>query len=363
MSEDFTDLNSAWDAACVEFERATKINLVSLGKGRSKEDVIAKFKAMKTSDEEKDRKIEKAKDVVGKTLAAVDRLGQIAASGASLIVGSPANITMNCISTLIDVGIQCKDIAHNIDDLFGAIMKILVRFQTYQEHEQFLERPMIRVALRMLTSIVEICRLCYIKLEERRAKKFLKMALLSDDGGIKEQLKILSDLENEELQMKATSTLVNTAKTNEIVRRIDVQNAKMASDIGEQKILQELKEKLGVKDSTSKAEYEWYCDRMSTESCSWLKRDDLYASWSDLDNHKASLLLLQAAEGCGKSYALSAIVRDLLARFPPKKDENTWAIISYCYLAKDSQKHVQNSQSDQGLKSNRSIKDALREWS
>lgn len=266
MSEDFTDLESAWDAACVEFERATKIDLASLGKGRNKEDVIAKFKAMKTSDEEKNRKIEKAKDIVGKTLAAVDRLGQITASGASLVVGSPANITMNCISTLIDLRIQYKDIAHKIDDLFGAIMKILVRFQTYQEHEQFLEPPMIRVALRMLTSIVEICRLCYIKVEESRIKKFLKIALFSDDGDIKEQLKILSDLENEELQMKATSTLVNTAKTNELVRRIDLQNTKMASDMGGQKILQELKEKLGVKDSTSKAEYQRHCDRMRAES-------------------------------------------------------------------------------------------------
>lgn len=200
-------------------------------------------------------------------------------------------------------------------------------------------------------------------MEESRIKKFLKIALFSDDGGIKEQLKILSDLENEELQMKATSTLVNTAKTNEVVRKIDVQSTKMASDMGEQQILQELKEKLGIKDSTSKTEYQWYCDRMSSESCSWLKRDDTYTSWSDLEDHKASLLLLQAAKGCGKSYALSAIVRDLLTRFPQNKDENTQAIVSYCYLAKDSERLVQNSQSDQGLKRNRSIRDALREWS
>lgn len=369
MSGESSDLSVAWEEACTQFQKATGFDLKSATTRENGEDVVAKFNSVKAKDEEDRRKVERVKSVVGRTIVAVERLGQIAADGASMVFGSPANITMNCISFFINVGVEYKNISRNIEDLFGRIVPIMERFQMYRDNEQILKLPMIRVAHRLLISIIDICRLCYKLMTKSWAKKVLKVALFSDDGGIKDQLALLDSLESQELQMKTTSSLIASEKTQQTIQNVDAQNAKIASYVSEltenatdQKILKELKENLGVDDSLSKGEYQWYNDKFDVGSCSWLKSDEEYISWSNSEDKTAPLLLLKGDEGCGKSYVMTAIIRDLLQRYPQNQDDATRISISYCYLTRGGKKNTQASRNDQNAQGERSIRDALREW-
>lgn len=369
MSADSSDLLVAWEEACVQFQKATGFDLGSTTTKESKEDVVAKFNSVKAKDEEDRQKVERVKNVVGRTILAVERLGQIAADGAAMVFGSPANITMNCISFFINVGVEYKNIALNIEDLFGRIVTIMERFQIYRDNEEVLKPPMIRVAHRLLISVIDICRLCYKLMKKNWVKKVLKVALFSDDGGIKDQFALLDSLENQELHMKTTSTLIASEKTQQTIQHVDAQNAKIASYVTEltenatdQKILKELKDNLGVDDSLSKGEYQWYNDKFDLGSCSWLGSDEEYKSWSNSEEGTSPLLLLKGDEGCGKSYVMTAIIRDLLKRYPQNRDDATRISISYCYLTRGGKKNTQGSKSDQGAQSERSIRDALREW-
>ncbi|KAF1969307.1 hypothetical protein BU23DRAFT_477557 [Bimuria novae-zelandiae CBS 107.79] len=364
MSTNLPDLRTAWVEACTKFKEATGFDLAAAATaGEGRDDIVAKFNNVKAKNAKDQQKMEKVKTVVGKTLVAVERLGQVAADGVAMVFGSPANITMNCISFFINAGIEYKNIANNIEDLFGRIITIMERFQIYRDNEQLLKPPMIRVAHRLLISVVDICRICYENLRKNRAKKFFGIALFSDDGGIKDQFALLDSLEDQELQMKTTSTLVAAEKTQKSIQALDAQNAKIASfvtDLTEsgtdQKILKELKEKLGVDESLSKGEYQWYYDKLDSDSCSWLKTDTLYQSWSNAKEDKTPLLLLQGEEGCGKSYILTAIIRDLRTQYPQNQDGVARISVGYCYLTRGGKKN------GEGPKGERSIRDALREW-
>ncbi|KAF2740355.1 hypothetical protein EJ04DRAFT_548404 [Polyplosphaeria fusca] len=366
-----TDLQAAWADACAEFEKATDYDFKFTSEAASAEDIVRRFDAAKAKDAEAHHKMDKAKAAVGKTMVAIERIGAIAAQGASMVFGSPADITMNCVSFFIDAGFAYKEIASNIGDLFGRIVTILERFQIYREYEKIMKDPMIRVAHRLLIAIVDICRLCVKRMRSNPFKKFAKLAFFSDDGGIKDQFAVLEALEKEELQMKGTLTLVAAETTQRAITagfdNVKENNTKLMSSVAQlndsdtdRKILDDIKERLGVDDSIStisKKEYQSHYDRLVSGNCAWLKSesDSLYKSWSDIGENQ-TLLILQGDEGCGKSYTFTAVVRDLLARYSQYRDDDTRVSIAYCYLTRGGKKDAQ------GSNTNLSIRDALREW-
>jgi hypothetical protein len=370
MSGEAPDLTTAWAEACAEFEKATGYNLASGPGGKTGNDIVNKFNAAKIKDAEDRQKIDKVKTVIGKTVVAVERLGHIAAQGASMVFGSPANITMNCISFFIDAGMAYGDIARNIDDLFSRIVTILERFQIYRDYEQIMKKPMIDVAHRLLIAVVNICGRCYKKLKENKLKKLARLALFSDDGGIKEQFAVLDSLEKQELQMKGTLTLVVTETTQRAVasgfQNMDAKTTKLARDVTElnesstdRKILKDLKDKLGINvDSLSKGEYQSHQNKLESGSCSWLKTDPQYQSWTSTANESGSLLVLQGDEGCGKSYTLTSIIRDLSTRYPQNQGNASRISVAYCYLTRAGKKDKDAQSSKNGA----SVRDALREW-
>ncbi|KAL9096512.1 MAG: hypothetical protein Q9165_001509 [Trypethelium subeluteriae] len=365
-------LQSAWDDACAEFQKATGIDLKATPESKtiSGRDIYAQLVSQKARDAAKKHKWESAKTAISNTVVAVERVGQIAAQGASMVFGSPASIAMSGISFFIDAGLEVGKIGENINDLFGRIATIMERFQIYRDHEQIMEPEMIDMANRLLIAIVSICGKCIKKLNENKAKAFFRVALFSDDGGIKKQLDYLSSLEAQELQTKGALTLVasETNKRNivkigdgvEDIKTTGVQTLESVSQLSarsaDQRILSEIMKKLGIEDTDTDKEYRMNRDNLKPRACSWLKGDPLYQTWSDATDNQEPLLVLKGDEGFGKSYTLTAIIRDLLMRYPQGHNDISRVSVAYYYLNRVGKKDVSISRGGP------SIGDALRTW-
>ena len=373
MVSNAPDLQQAWDDACVEFKKATGLDLAAnsdtLPDG---DDIVNKFKDYKAKDAEGKEKLNKAKKAVKNTLVAVERIGQVAAQGASMVFGGPASLTMNCISFLIDAGVAYKNIAHNIDELFSRIATVMERFQIYRAHEQIMHPAMIRVAHRLLMAVISMCAKCIEVLNKNAFLKLLKVAAFSSDGGIKSQFDVLAALEAEELQMKGTLTLVATETSKrdiaagfEQVKATGTEIFKSVSQLSansaEQAVLTALKEKLDVDDSISKAEYRTHQNKLVSGSCSWIKDDSQYQSWSDVTRNDESLLILKGDEATGKSYAMTAMIRDLLVQYPQGQSTSSRTSIGYHYLTKASRREAPKGGASIS-KAGPSIRDALKSW-
>ncbi|KAF2237356.1 hypothetical protein EV356DRAFT_564727 [Viridothelium virens] len=365
-------LQSAWDDACAEFQKATGIDLKTTPESKtiSGRDIYSQFDSQKARDAAKKHKWESAKTAISNTVVAVERVGQIAAQGASMVFGSPASIAMSGISFFIDAGLEVGKIGENINDLFGRIAAIMERFQIYRDHEGVMEPEMIDMANRLLIAIVSICGKCIKKLNENKAKSFFRMALFSDDGGIKKQLDYLASLEAQELQTKGALTLVasETNKRNivkmgdsvEDIKTTGVQTLESVSQLSarsaDQRILSEIMKKLGIEDFDTDKEYRMNRDNLKPQSCSWLKGDPLYQTWSNATDNQEPLLVLKGDEGFGKSYTLTAIIRDLLMRYPQGHNDVSRISVAYYYLNRVGKKDAPSSRGGP------SIGDALRAW-
>jgi hypothetical protein len=376
MSSTQSDLESTWGDVCAEFEKATGYQFASTPNGKSADDIVRKFEEAKVEagDEKAQEKIDKAKDIVRRSVVVIEQVGIIVSQGASMVCGSPPNIAMNCISYFIEVGFAYKDIAHNIEDLFSRIVGTLERFQVYLDNKQILKDPIIRVIQRYLLGIVRIIRLCVEKMDHSKTakiKKAFKLALFSSDGGIKEQFAALESLEEQERQMAATMTLVGVERNQRLVNAgfdsmktsIEATNTSLINKFTqtnesniEQKAIDDTKRNLGVDDTLSWEEYHLSKDKLESWSCLWLQSDPEYQTWSDFTTDSNPVLVLSGEEGCGKSYTFTAMVRDLRKRYPQHRDDTSRTSVAFCYLARRGKKDAQSS------KRTPSVKDVVREW-
>ena len=372
MSSKRPDLESAWAKTCAEFERATGFKFESTCNGKSADDVVRKFEEAATEARhgEAQEKLDETKNILRQTVVVVEHLGRMAAQGASMVVGSPANIAMDCISYFIQVGFAYKDIAHNIEDLFSRIIKTLERFQLYHENEQILNDQMIRIVYEILQSIVDIIRLCIVKMNHSktaRLKRLMGVAFFSDDGGIKNQFAVLDSLEKEEAQMATTSTLVTVERSQRLITNmnanIEANNTNLINKITQMnesnvnhKVIEDIRKNLEADDTLSREQYDQNRDKLESWSCLWLQDDPEYEPWSDITKDSKPILVLRGEEGCGKSYTCTAIVRDLRKRYSQYRKDTTRTSVAYCYLTRGSKKDAQSS------KRNPSVKDVVIEW-
>lgn len=94
MALNQTNLDSAWEDACVAFRQVAGIDLKT-ERPPTADDIRARFDAKKAKDAEEDRKVEKVKAIFRKTLTCIDRVGGIAAQGASMVC-PPRSIRASC---------------------------------------------------------------------------------------------------------------------------------------------------------------------------------------------------------------------------------------------------------------------------
>lgn len=83
MALDQTNLDAAWEDACIAFRQVAGIDLKS-ERAASADDIRKQFNAKKARDSEINRRVDKLKTVFDKTLTCVNRVGGIAAQGASM---------------------------------------------------------------------------------------------------------------------------------------------------------------------------------------------------------------------------------------------------------------------------------------
>lgn len=369
MASTHSDLETAWTEACAKFQKATGYDLSAPPKVGSADDLVRMFEDAKIKDEEEHERLNKAKTAVRHTFEAVEQIGNIAAQGVSMVFGSPATITMSCISFVIDAGLAYKDIAHNIEDLFSRIVRVLDRFQLYRDNAQYVKDPMVRIAHRLLLAIVSICERC-IKMmnpsKTNKVKKFFHVALFSDDGGIKDQFEVLETLEKEEAQMAGTLTLIASERNQQANANVLKEVMQLKESNTEEKILKEVTQYLGVDIAASKKEYDSSREQLVPGTCAWLQDDLEYKSWSNITQEGKSLLVLHGEEGCGKSYTATAILRDLHARYSQYRHSTTRIFVAYSYLTRggktDAGKADAGKTDASNSKRTLSIRDVIREW-
>jgi fungal STAND N-terminal Goodbye domain len=78
------NLDGAWEDACLAFRNVAGIDLKK-AVVPSADDIRAKFDGKKAKDADEHRKIDKAKDVFGKTVVCIEKIGNVAAMGASMV--------------------------------------------------------------------------------------------------------------------------------------------------------------------------------------------------------------------------------------------------------------------------------------
>ncbi|KAF2231419.1 hypothetical protein EV356DRAFT_518581 [Viridothelium virens] len=365
MTSEVLDLQSEWKETCDEFIKATRMDLNV--ESPNAQQILEKLDELKEAKvAESKTTVGKAKKVVGLTLHAVERIGGIAAQGASMAGFGPANITMNCISFFIEAGFEYEKIAENIWDLFGRIGPIMERSQIYKDNQIVIGPEMTRSAHRLLRAIVKTCEKCIVMLKPRKRdkiKRFFEVALFSSDGDIKDQLRILESLQDQEGRISGAVTMVTAKNIERNVVAGFLENkktlTKLESATSEERELADLKNKLGIEDSSFKmvsAEYRNRRDKLLPMTCSWLNEDSEYRSWSDTTKESAPIMILRGDEGCGKSFTTTAIIRDLMERYPQGLGNARRISIAYFYLKRGGQKDAQ------GLKLLPSVRDVLQCW-
>ncbi|KAF2450919.1 hypothetical protein P171DRAFT_460386 [Karstenula rhodostoma CBS 690.94] len=375
MSNSTFNLQAEWREACWEFIRATQMDLNV--KSPTAAQITAQLdKLNEAKEEEGSLSVGKAKRAVENTLRAVQTIGHLLAQGAQLTgFGGPANVTMNCVSFLIDAGFAYKKIAENIDNLFSQIGPIMERAEVYIKDRAVIGPQMELTTHRMLMAVVRTCQHCIEILRPRHSKRsktkqFFEVALFQSDSVVQQQIDTLVTLQEQEMKMASTVTVTTVKKTAADVKIVGADVKSVATGVGmigemlskndaataEEKMKKQFKAKLDVDDSSMRSLQLQYRNRregLKHGTCAWLKDDSQYARWSDPEKESAPVIILSGDEGSGKS------------RYPQGRDDSTRISLAYFYCTRSAQsgQNVQNSsRENRSAKAAPSVKEMLRTW-
>ncbi|KAH4940586.1 hypothetical protein HBI79_045600 [Parastagonospora nodorum] len=388
MSTSNFDLQAEWREACLEFIRATGINLDV--KSPTASQIAAKLDELnEAKDIESQSKIEKAKRAVGNTMRAIQTIGTLLAQGAQMSgFGGPANVTMNCVSFFIEAGFAYQKIAADIGVLFDEICPIMERAELYIKERRVLGPEMELTAHRMLIAVVKTCQYCIGVLgrekgsKRAKAKQVLHATLFKGEETVQAQINTLATLVDREQKMAdaVTVTTVKNLDANVNVVVADVKNvgagvslmnenlAKTLAATAEEKMKQEIRNKLGVDASVVRAlqsQYRTRRERLKRGTCAWLKDSLDYTLWSDHQKTSEPVLILSGNEGSGKSYVMTSVLQALERRYPQGRDDSTRISVAHFSFTRNapSNQDSQTSESPpKNAKAAPSVKEMLRTW-
>ncbi|KAL9051933.1 MAG: hypothetical protein Q9162_005717 [Coniocarpon cinnabarinum] len=350
LSEDAIDLSAAWERTCKAFYKSTGRDLRATPVP-TPEQVITSFSADKAEEDKKHHKVNEAKKVVRQTLDAVDRIGTVAAQGASMVFG-PSTLCMNAVSFFVQAGVAYRGIFDAIDQLFGRIFDALERFQIYQEQQGVLPREMISIANEILVVFVRVFEKSYNILNKPKIVLYLKAAAFSGDEGVNSELEQLARLEEREKQIKETLNLVSariTERTNAQVKEgVDAmrQSLSKAENVKDAKRQREkISRLLGEPKDHYRSDYRRYTDSLIPNTGKWLQNDDIYLRWSSKKSDPC-LVGLSARRGHGKTHAITMMIKDLQKRYPQGGETVTRASVAYVYVGRDQRNTVQSANKD-----------------
>ncbi|KAJ5981977.1 hypothetical protein N7451_012077 [Penicillium sp. IBT 35674x] len=318
-AEDDYNIQEAWERACGAFAQTAKVDLTSSPKF-TVDEVLAQIRTRQDGEDEKNKKFQTAKDVIGKTLTFITVLGGIAAQGASMVF-APSSLCFNAVSYLIAVGAKYKRIFSSLAELFRRISDVLERCKIYMR----LPADTVDISLRKiineeLVCFVEICALSIKLLKGKRTLTALKVFAFDSDEGVSSQLDRLALLVERESQMRATLGF-ESQKTSEIVivetrdgtQKVNASVDKLLTFERQRDAEINIDASLGTPSETYKVIQALYKRRLNDQisgSGEWLQRDPLYTAWTD-------------------SFLFAAIVKHLQELYTEATENMTCTSISY----------------------------------
>ena len=353
------DLNEEWRKA---WEAARTDFLATHGKdlgGRqveSPEDVLDSIRSKRERDDEDNAKHKEAKNIIRNVLSLVQLLGGLAAQGASIVFGAPANMCSNAVSFLISAGARYSKIFADLIELFNDVSSFLDRFKVYQRMGYLVDTSLKRVIHEALLRFVSICRVGVSVLNHRKSLFF--KSLVSGDG-VQDELERLRVVVEQESKLTGALTYESTrvtqgkvenvdqnvvevkgtvTETHTLAKRIDenatkqgeqltevaITSQKIASD--QKKIAETVenfelsKEQKDTRDKVAKllgqpddglGPYNDNISKKIAHTGEWLLADKRFKTWASRDSKADYLLCLQGDENMGKTFATYTAIQEL----------------------------------------------------
>lgn len=266
---------------------------------------------------------------------------------------------------LLDIPEQIHSFHGAVDGLFDVLWPSLSNFEIYGKIEQFDSiEPELRLAIhRLMASFVDICALSVQLRQSGKWRKFkvgMKLVLLQNDSGVKEEIEHFQSLTAAHASIQGTQSLKilleskssiftllqKASDTGEQVEKItgtvgkikDSEDKRNAKDIRQAQLAAikkklDLTEKAPVSKSNKIGDTLW--DSCVPGTACWFENQSehpAYAKWADSSNCDTSpILIVNGEQNTGKSVLLSAMARTLTSTFksPEKAAARTWVAAYY----------------------------------
>ena len=353
--EDY-DLQQGWSDVLQAFAKTAKVELRP-DRVLSPEDVIAQLKSKRDKDEADSAKYRVVKDVLGKTLACIQTLGGIAASGASMVFG-PANLCYSGLSYLVTAGQNYSNIFSSLEGLLKQVSDVMERMVVYLKMKE-VDRPLRKIVHELLQNIISICGLSIKVLHGNKILKFLKVFAFNEDDGVKGALEDLKALVDRESQMKTTLTYAivkeGLSDANEavsgvrsVVDRLADESKKRESDSADRKQLEKIRVTLGVQKDIDQqtALHSRLWSETVHETGQWLQDEESYKQWADRTTDFNKVMFLSADEGFGKTFLVTSAIHSLQKRYTRQLDDSARTMIAYYHLLPKDSKSTHGTESE-----------------
>lgn len=216
------DLDVAWKKTIARCQAIAKWDLDDRS-APSIEDIVAKIQPAKLDEKKSNRT--QAKEVVRGTLVCIQRFGQIAAQGASMVFG-PSQQCFNAISFVINVTQDISTVFANLTALMERISVFLERLRTYMDSAKdgtILDKRLRRPVYEVLEHFVLIMSKSYKLTSGVRGKikLGLKVTLLGEDEGVKDALATLETLVSDVTGAEISAIAQDVSEAAKNIRSFD----------------------------------------------------------------------------------------------------------------------------------------------
>ncbi|KAL5332733.1 hypothetical protein BJX70DRAFT_407031 [Aspergillus crustosus] len=346
------NIQVAWDTACRVFARMAQVDLTVAPK-LSVDEVLEEIRRKHDDDEEKHKKYRAAKDVISRTGNFIMVLGGIAAQGASMVF-APSSLCFNAISYLIETGAKYKRIFSSLTELFQRISDVLERCKIYMRMPaEAVDTSLRKIINEELVCFVEICALSIKVMKGTKMLIGLKVFAFDSDEGVSAQLERLAALVERESQMRATLGFESQKMSEKVIVEARDGTRKVSASVDEllafekkkdadstaKRLLNAIDNHLDMPSETFSGIQTIYKHRLSEQvsgTGQWLQSDPLYAAWVASPRSQCSILGLSGAQGVGKSFLFSAIVRYLQEMYNEGAEDMARISVAYYIFDKDT---------------------------
>ena len=381
------EFDQMWTEAQLRFEDTTKKPLKQ-AKNRSLDDVLSQLEERFNPRDPKDgAKKARIKELATNVLQFVQLLGGVAAQGASMVFG-PANMCFNALSFLMDIPAKISSFYDDLAALFGEISTFMKQFQIYQRIQDYSKVGMeLKDSThKLMIAFVDICAISISVLGGGKLHTFktmTKIALFDNDSGIRAKLDDFRILVNHQSQISDAVTLEHVLKaehdtSNSFKDLFSMLNEEAEKSRKQMQYLQDTSDNVKIikagqdvllKESSEresekrlKEELEAIYKKLSVApeklpsfdqldrkeglvpgSGSWIKENEMYKSWADVESDYASPLVLGGANGSGKSCLAFTLCNDYRNRLSTDNGVSTHIPVAWYDFAKTSKKDKKSS--------------------